>query len=439
MGTARPSCSGRGAGCGHAALPVAEPPDPGHSAHRTDPVIRPREPVLSASSSPAPLDGKARLGLTLIAGGAVANIYYNQPLLGLIVAEFGEGAALWVPTTALVGYGLGIVALVPLGDALPRRRLIVLQCLAMALALLAVGLSGNLVMLALAHLLVGVLASAAQQAVPFAAELAPDATRGRIVGQVMTGLFTGILLARTVSGFLGAHLGWRPVFLVASGVALAMAGVAAATLPHTPQTQRLRYRALMVSIIGLARSQPVLRTASLSQGLLFASFNAFWATLALQVEGPAFGLSAAGAGLFGVIGVCGAIVAPLSGRFTDKRGARPVVLGGSLLVVLSFLILWAGGSWSLVAIAIGVLLIDIGINSALIANQTRAYALVAGARGRINTVLFTTLFAFASLGAYAGSRAFLAYGWPGVCAVGLLCSGLAVAVSVWDFRKPAKG
>ena len=377
------------------------------------------------------LDGKARLGLTLIAGGAVANIYYNQPLLGLIVAEFGDRAALWVPTTALVGYGLGIVGLVPLGDALPRRALIVWQCLGLALALLAVGLAPNLASLALAHLVVGVLACAAQQAVPFAAELAPDASRGRIVGQVMTGLLTGILLARTASGFLGAHLGWRPVFLVAALLALVMAAIARATLPQTVQTHPLRYRALMLSILDLARTQPVLRTASLSQALLFAAFNAFWATLALLVEGPPFGLSAAGAGLFGVIGVCGAFVAPLSGRFTDRRGAKPVVLGGSLMVALSFVVLWAG-TWSLVAVALGVLLIDIGINGALIANQTRAYALVPGARGRINTVLFTTLFVFGALGAYAGSQAFLSVGWAGVCAVGFAFSALAVLVAARD-------
>ena len=378
------------------------------------------------------LDGRARLGLTLIAGGAVANIYYNQPLLGLMVAEFGDGAALWVPTTALVGYGLGIVGLVPLGDALPRRRLIVLQCLALALALLAVAVSPNLAGLAAAHFLVGVFATAAQQAVPFAAELAPDASRGRIVGQVMTGLLTGILLARTASGFLGAHLGWRPVFLVAAALALALAGLARATLPHTAQAGPLRYRALMLSILHLARTQPVLRTASLSQALLFAAFNAFWATLALLVEAPPFRLTAAGAGLFGVIGVCGAFVAPLSGRFTDRRGARPVVLGGSLMVALSFVVLWTGGTWSLAAIALGVLLIDIGINGALIANQTRAYALVPGARGRINTVLVTSLFVLGALGAFAGSQAFLIFGWAGVCAVGLSFSALAVLVALRD-------
>ena len=378
------------------------------------------------------LTARARLGLTLIAGGAVANIYYNQPLLGLLVVEFGAGAALWIPTACLIGYGLGIVGLVPLGDGLPRRQLIIGQLLGLSLVLIVAGASPNLATLALASLLIGILASAAQQAVPFAAELAPDATRGRIVGQVMTGLLSGILLARTVSGFFGAHYGWRAVFFGASAVALGMAAIAAATLPHIPQTQPLRYRALMLSILHLARTQPVLRTASLSQALLFASFNAFWATLALVVTDEPFGLSPAGAGLFGVIGVCGAFVAPLAGRFSDTRGARPVVLGGSLLVVGSFLVLWAGGTWSLIAIGIGVLLMDIGLNGALIANQTRAYALVPGARGRINTVLFTAMFAFGAVGAYAGSQAFLLAGWPGVCAVGLVLSGLAAIVAIRD-------
>ena len=409
-------------------------------ARPPDPSTQCRNPALNgriAEAAPPDLTAKARLGLTLIAGGAVANIYYNQPLLGLLVAEFGPRAALWVPTASLVGYGFGILGLVPLGDALPRRRLIVGQLLALCIALLVAAVSPNLATLTLASLFIGFLASAAQQAVPFAAELAPDAIRGRIVGQVMTGLLSGILLARAVSGFVGAHLGWRAVFFAAAIVGLAMAGIAAATLPHTPQTRRLRYRALMLSILHLARAQPVLRSTSLSQALLFAAFSAFWVTLTLLVEGEPFGLSSAGAGLFGVIGVCGALVAPISGRFTDARGARPVVIGGSLLVAAAFAVLWAGGTWSLVAVGLGVLLIDIGINGALIANQTRAYALVPGARGRINTVLFTAMFVFGALGSYAGSQAFLLAGWHGVCAVGLLLAGLALLVAVLERPAPA--
>ncbi|KQP76823.1 MFS transporter [Methylobacterium sp. Leaf111] len=377
---------------------------------------------------------RARLGLTLIAGGAVANIYYNQPLLGLLVGEFGERAALWVPTASLVGYGLGILGLVPLGDTLSRRSLIIGQTLGLAVALLAAALSPNLACLALSSLVIGILASAAQQAVPFAAELAPDATRGSVVGQVMTGLLTGILLARTASGLVGAQYGWRAVFFAAAVVALGMTGIAAATLPKIPQTRPLRYRALMLSILHLVRSQPVLRRSSLSQGLLFASFNAFWATLALLVEAPPFNLTAAGAGMFGVIGVAGAFVAPLSGRFTDRRGPRPMVVAGALFVVAAFAVLWAGGAWSLIAVGLGVLLIDIGLNAALIANQTRVYALVPSARGRINTVLFTVMFVFGAFGAFAGSQAFLMAGWSGVCAVGILLAGAGFLVNVLEPR-----
>lgn len=379
---------------------------------------------------------KARLGLTLIAGGAVANIYYNQPLLALLVAEFGDRAAVLVPTASLVGYGLGILCLVPIGDSLPRRGLILAQMLGLAVALLAAALSPSLGSLAAASLAIGFLASAAQQAVPFAAELAPDATRGRMVGQVMTGLLSGILLARTASGFVGAQYGWRAVFFAASAVALIIAGVAAATLPRTAQTRPLRYRALMVSILHLVRTQPALRRASLCQGLLFASFNAFWTTLALLVEAPPFDLTAAGAGLFGVIGVVGAFIAPVSGRYTDRRGARPVVVAGALFVVAAFVVLWAGGAVSLVAVGLGVLLIDIGLNGALIANQTRVYALVPGARGRVNTVLFTVMFVFGAFGAFAGSQAFLMAGWPGVCAVGLVLSGAGLLVALLERGTP---
>lgn len=382
---------------------------------------------------------RARIGLTLIAGGAVANIYYNQPLLAVLVAEFGDRAALLVPTACLVGYGLGILGLVPLGDTWPRRTLIVAQMIGLSVALLGAALSTNLTLLTTACLFIGFLSSAAQQAVPFAAELAPDATRGRIVGQVMTGLLSGILLARTVSGFVGAQFGWRAVFFAAALVALAIAGVAAATLPKTKQTKPLRYRSLMLSILHLVKTQPVLRNASLSQGLLFASFNAFWATLALLVEAPPFDLTAAGAGLFGVIGVCGAFVAPLSGRYTDRKGARPVVVAGGAFVLASFVVLGLGGSVSLVAVGIGVLLIDIGLNGALIANQTRAYALVPGARGRINTVLFTVMFVFGALGAFAGSQAFLMAGWPGVCLVGGLLSGAGLLVAIFDRSRNATG
>lgn len=364
------------------------------------------------------LTAATRLSLSLIAGGAVANIYYNQPLLGLLAQVFGHDASVLVPTATLAGYGLGILGLVPLGDALPRRSLIVGQLLLLAAVLVLAAASTSLWVLVLASFLIGVLSTAAQQAVPFAAELAPDATRGRMVGQVMTGLLLGILLARTLSGFVGAWAGWRAVFYGAAGLAVALAGLARLGLPGTAPSTRIRYGALLASLLDLVREQPVLRRAALAQALLFAAFNAFWTTLALLVEAPPFGLDPAGAGLFGLIGAAGALCAPVAGRFADTRSPRPVLVGGGALTLAAFAVFGLFGGHSLVALAVGVLLIDIGINTALIANQTRVYALAPGARGRINTVFFTAIFAGGALGASAGTRAFAAGGWPALCAVG---------------------
>ncbi len=381
-----------------------------------------------------PLSAATRLSLSLIAGGAVANIYYNQPLLGLLVQVFGHDASVLVPTATLAGYGLGILGLVPLGDALPRRSLIVGQLLLLAAVLVLAAVSTSLGLLVSASFLIGVLSTAAQQAVPFAAELAPDAVRGRMVGQVMTGLLLGILLARTLSGFVGAWLGWRAVFVGAAGLSVALAGLAWLGLPRTPPTARIGYGALMGSILDLVRSQPVLRRAALAQALLFAAFNAFWTTLALLVEAPPFGLDPAGAGLFGLIGAAGALCAPVAGRFADTRSPRPVLIGGAVLTLAAFAVFGLFGGVSLIALAVGVLLIDIGINTALIANQTRVYALAPGARGRINTVFFTAIFAGGALGASAGTRAFAAGGWPALCAVGGAFAAASLMVPLLEPR-----
>ncbi|KMO35592.1 MFS transporter [Methylobacterium variabile] len=381
-----------------------------------------------------PLSAATRLSLSLIAGGAVANIYYNQPLLGLLVQAFGHDASVLVPTATLAGYGLGILGLVPLGDAVPRRSLIVGQLLLLAAVLVLAAFSASLAVLVLASFLIGVLSTAAQQAVPFAAELAPDAVRGRMVGQVMTGLLLGILLARTLSGFLGAWAGWRAVFAGAAGLAVALAGLAWLSLPRTPPAARLGYGALLASLLELVRREPVLRRAALAQALLFAAFNAFWTTLALLVEAPPFGLDPAGAGLFGLIGAAGALCAPMAGRFADTRSPRPVLVGGALLTLAAFAVFGLLGGRSLVALAVGVLLIDIGINTALIANQTRVYALAPGARGRINTVFFTAIFAGGALGASVGTRAFALGGWPALCGVGGAFAAAALLVPLLEPR-----
>ncbi len=386
----------------------------------------------SATAPVASLRAAALVQLTLavIAGGGAANIYYNQPVLGLLSGEFGPAAAVSIATATLLGYGAGILLLVPLGDRWPRRSMILIQQVALAAALALAAAAPNLAVLTLASVAIGVTATSAQHAIPFAAELAPDHARGGAVGRAMTGLFLGILLARTISGGIAAHHGWRPVFAVAAGLALVLAALAALVLPQTQPTTRLGYRALMGSLVALVREEPVLRRSTLAQGCIFAAFNAFWASLALHLEGPPFGLGPSSAGLFGLVGAAGALVAPFSGRLADRQGPRAVVIWGAAIVLASFGLLALLGRTSLVGIGLGVLVLDIGVSLAMIANQTRIYALRPEARGRLNTVFVTGMFLAGALGAALGTRGYAAGGWLAVSAFGALFAAGAVVAAL---------
>ncbi|MBJ7417381.1 MAG: MFS transporter, partial [Niveispirillum sp.] len=238
------------------------------------------------------------------AGLAVANIYYNQPMLGLISAEFQrQGGAGPVSTATQLGYALGLFFLVPLGDMLPRRWLIIGQFMALSLALSLTAVAPSPLMLSLSSLLVGAMATVAQQIVPLAASLSSPERRGATVGTVMAGLLSGILFSRTLAGFVAAHAGWREMFWLGVPLALFGAVLMVLVLPEEAETRtepRPRYAAIMRSLIDLWRREHVLRMATLVQASLFASFTVFWTALAFRLE--AFGLGAEAAGLFGVVG-----------------------------------------------------------------------------------------------------------------------------------------
>lgn len=366
---------------------------------------------------------------------SVANIYYNQPLLGLIDRSFGtaerHGAAALVPTATLGGYALGILLLVPLGDRFPRRHLIAAQLALLSLALAGAALAPSLPLLAAAGALIGVLSTAAQQVPPFAADLAPEESRGRSVGTVMTGLLLGILLARAVSGAVGDWLGWRAVFGAAAVASLLLALLAWRRLPDHAVGQPLGYAALLASLLRLLRAHPALRRAALVQALLFAAFNAFWVTLIALLEGPPHGLGAREAGLYGVLGAAGAFAAPLVGRTADRVGAAWLVAAGTGLVLLSFGV-FALAAASLVGLALGVLLLDLGIHGTGVANQSRIYALDPGARGRINTVFITAVFLGGTFGGFSGTRAWAAGGWGAVCLLGAVLALGAAVIALRD-------
>ena len=375
------------------------------------------------------------LVMAIATGCAVANLYYNQPMLGLIGRDLGHGADVGLVAMATqLGYAGGIVLLVPLGDRMNRRSLVLVQCAALAAAITAAALAPTLAILVLASFAIGVCATLAQQIIPFAADLAPPAARGRTVGIVMSGLLSGILLGRAVSGAIGQAFGWRAMLWLSAGIAVLIGLVLAARLPTSRPTSTLSYPRLLRSLGTLVRTLPPLRRAALIQGSLFGAFSVFWSTLALLLQGAPYHLGSTVAGLFGVLGLAGVAGAPYAGRIADRRGPDAVVGIGILTVVGAFLVF---GLWrSLAGLIAGVLLLDLGVQMTNIANQAAIFALGEAARSRINTVYVTGLFLGGALGSAAGSLAWRQAGWSAVSAVGAALAVFGLAVHLLGRRRP---
>lgn len=364
--------------------------------------------------------------MAIACGLTVANIYYNQPMLEDIARDYRITALQigFIPMLTQLGYATGLLMLTPLGDRLDRRKLIMAMLVVLIVALVGAALAPSLPALGAASYVIGIASTVAQQVVPLAAQLAEPSRRGKTVGQVMSGLLIGILLARTLSGWIATVLGWRDMFGIAAAMMAVMAIVLARGLPHAEPNTRLPYPQLMMSLVHLSRRHAALREAALVGGLLFGAFSVFWSTLTLWLASPAYGLDANAAGMFGLVGVVGALAAPLAGRLADHGGPRRVLAVGIAVIIAAFLVFGGLGHhlWGLV---IGVILLDLGAQSCQIANQTRIYALDHEAASRLNTVYMSVYFVIGALGSSLGSIAWTHYGWTGVSTVGLLLTAAA--------------
>jgi predicted MFS family arabinose efflux permease len=350
-----------------------------------------------------------------------ANLYYHQPLLAEIARYFRvpESRTGVISTVTQMGYAVGLLFFVPLADVKERRRLIVIMLLAVAVALAGAALAPSLGWLALASFAVGVTTIVPQLVLPFAAGLARPEERGRVIGLVMGGLLIGILGARTLSGFLGAAFGWRAVFAAAAALMVLLAVVSAFAFPRGPVTSTLSYRALLRSLLTLARSEPMLREAALIGALVFGAFSAFWTTLAFRLETPPLHYGARVAGLFGLVGIVGALTAPAIGRIADRRSPRTTVGLGIALVVAAFVSFLLAGS-TIAGLVVGVILLDAGSQATGVSNQARIYSLPLELHARLNTVYMVAFFIGGSAGSTLGAWAWGMWRWAGVVGVGLV-------------------
>jgi predicted MFS family arabinose efflux permease len=381
----------------------------------------------SSAASPAPLPF---LGLACAVG--VSTMYYNQPLLLEMGHTYGAtaGRTGFVAVATQVGYAVGLLFFVPLGDLLERRALMMRMFAAVAVALVLVALAPSLSWLIAGSVLIGLFASVTHVVLPIAPDLVSDEQRGRAIGIVMTGLLLGILLARTFAGWVSHVTGWRYVFVIAAVLNAAFVPLLWRVMPKLPPKQKLRYRDAMKSLWTLYRTQPLLRESSELGALVFASFSCFWTTLAFMLYSH-YGLGAGIAGTFGVVGAAGALVAPIAGRLSDKHGSRWVVSVGISLLAVSYLLLWGEESaristaLHMIALVVGVVVLDMGAQMTQVANQTRIFGLDASARSRLNTVYMTVYFSGAAVGSALATVAWVRWQWNGVSVLALGLIGLA--------------
>lgn len=374
--------------------------------------------------------------ITLTTGIVVGNNYYNQPLLGLMAKDFGttEDVISVIAILTQTGYAAGLLFIVPLGDMVHRKKLILSIFVLSILSLSGMILAPSLPLLFIASFMVGFSSVVPQMLVPLTAELSSEKNRSASIGMVMSGLLMGILLSRVAAGFTGELWGWKAIYEIAIGVMVLLMILLKAKLPDIAPTFKGNYGELMRSLIHLTRTQPVLRLSAFRGALGFAGFSGFWITLVFHLGQAPFYAGSAVAGSFGLIGAVGALAASAVGKIASRVSTYKIILYSIFMLMASWVIFYLGG-YTYVGLILGVILIDLGLQSMHISNQSLFFALNIGATNRLNTVYMFCYFVGGSLGSYLASQAWKHYEWDGVVLTGFLCTVLVLVAHVLYGRK----
>jgi predicted MFS family arabinose efflux permease len=386
------------------------------------------------SDSADSLSAWITLLLAFSCGLIVANIYYAQPLIGPISADLGlppQLAGLLV-TMSQIGYGAGLLLVVPLGDLIENRKLVITTIIIGAAALACAALATSPSTFLVSALLIGFGSVAVQILIPYAGHMAPEAIRGRTVGNVTTGLMLGIMLARPVASFVAAHASWHVIYAASSLAMVTLAVLLRVALPPREPDARLNYAQLLGSMVQLYRDTPALRRRALYQAALFSSFSVFWTTSPLLLAGPDFRMSQSGIALFALAGVAGAIMAPVAGRIADRGWTKPATVAAMLLCAVGFaltLVVPLGTNWSLALLVVAAIAIDCGAQLSLILGYRVLFVLGAGQRSRLNGLFMTTFFVAGAAGSGIGAFAYAHGGWTLAAALGTALPLVALAYS----------
>ena len=387
-------------------------------------------------------------GMTMLlaaaAGIIVANLYYAQPLVGPIGAALGmpPAATGLVVTLTQIGYCLGLLFIVPLGDLLENRRLIVAGLVATGAALALAANAGAAWQFLLAALAIGLGAVVAQVLVPFAAHLAPEATRGQTVGKVVSGLLLGIMVARPVASVLAGFGGWQAVFGIAAVLVLLLAVVLHFKLPQRRPAASQRYGALIASLWPVLANTAVLRRRALYHAGLFGAFSLFWTVVPQALSGPDFGLSQNGIALFALVGMAGAVASPIAGRLADgghTLGATAIALAVGALSFLLPLFAPHSKPLALGLLALAAIVLDAAVAANLVLGQRALFALGAEIRSRLNGLYFALFFAGGALGSALGGWVYAQYGWHAALVTGMLLPALALPAWLWEAAEHTAG
>lgn len=371
--------------------------------------------------------------LAIIAGISVANLYYNQPLLNRISRDLqtSEFTANLIAMITQIGYAIGLLFIIPLGDLFKRKTIILINFTVLVVSLLTIVLTPYIHLILFASLLTGICSVMPQIFIPIAAQFSTPETKGKNVGMIVSGLLTGILASRVVSGIIGEYLGWRFIFFVAAGMMVICVIIIMRVLPDMPCNFKGRYSDLMKSLFSLVMEYPQLRISSLRAGIAFGSFLALWTSLAFKMEQALFFAGNNIVGLLGLCGIAGALTASYIGNYVQVLGVKRLNYIGCGLIFAAWFSLYSGQN-SYVGIIIGIFIIDIGMQCIQLSNQTTIFSLNPKAANRINTIFMTTYFIGGSIGTLLAGIFWHWFGWQGVVGTGITLATCSFMINIFS-------